>query len=123
MIDCKYFRVCGAPMCPMDEKLQNRVWYPSEEICRNREYLNLQLIKTQKKIAKKTRNKDGYYTFEMLNRNIRVTAAIKGLDPNKEDEVEKKRWFKIHPPIKKLSAEKKRVLSERAKKYLINGSK
>jgi hypothetical protein len=48
---CPYFGSCNAPICPMDPNKEISVWYPDEEICRNREFGNLDFIITQKKIA------------------------------------------------------------------------
>ena len=114
--ECRYFNNCAATLCPLDKNIETRIWFPDEEICKNREYANFPFVKTQKKIAKRTRNREHFYTFEMLNRNMRVTSAIKGIDPDKEGMVGIERWFRIHPKSKSISAEKRKELSERAKR-------
>jgi len=61
-MDCK-FESCSAPICPLDEQsLKKGIWYPGEEICHKR--LGLQWIKIQRRIAKKVKNKDRYFTYK-----------------------------------------------------------
>jgi hypothetical protein len=33
-MDCKYFDGCSAPLCPKDEGIADRTWFPDEDICR-----------------------------------------------------------------------------------------
>ena len=113
MKNCRYFNRCEAPICPLNKNVKSAVWYPDEGICKL--YRNRQYIKTQKKIAKKTRNRDTFYTFDMLNKNIRVTSAIDGLNPDKDIEEQVERWNKAHPEI---TEEELKALSERAKVVL-----
>jgi hypothetical protein len=31
-MDCKYFDGCSAPLCPKDEGIADRAWFPDEDI-------------------------------------------------------------------------------------------
>jgi len=119
--DCKYFHNCSANLCPLDLDLSKRIWLPeendTEEICRNPEFAGLQFIVTQKKIRKVLRNRekerDDYFTFEMLNRDITVKSGIKGIPLDPPDTVKdaftwyrkkEKIWIARHPERRELSA-------------------
>lgn len=117
--ECNKWDNCNAPLCPLDsESLEHCVWYPGEEIC-TKPAGDYQWIKTQRKIARvlgvKSNNDPafeyGYFTVKMLDRNMRVTKATKGLDPNKEEAPQLKRWLKQHKGLKPLSeAQRQRLL-------------
>ena len=77
MMECKFYENCSAPLCPLDSG--NHVWFPDEGICRNK----LDWVKNQKKIAKKAKDREGYYTIDMLKQIQRVTAGIVGADPDR----------------------------------------
>ena len=114
-VDCTLAGKCSSPLCPLDEEsLLEGVWYPDEEICRK---YNCQFIKTQKKIAKRTRDNSTYYTHEMLNRNFVVTKAIAGLDPDKGRAAQLARWLKTHPALKPLSDEERKKRAEMLRKH------
>jgi len=111
---CKHFESCGAQLCPEDKaSLQNCCWFADEEICRNSEYSKLQFIKTQKKIAKKSKDTYTYYTYDMLNRNFRVTTAIIGLNPDNDREYELNKWFKSKPEITEEEQKRKADFARR----------
>jgi len=118
--ECKRFDSCSAPLCPMDENsLSNGIWYPDEEICQLRIYCNEPWIRNQKKIARKVRNKDFYFTLEMLSRNCIITIATEGLDPDNNDlydDLAVKRWLNKHPEKPTLSEAKKEELKSRLAK-------
>jgi len=130
--DCKYFHNCSANLCPLDLEISKRIWIPSEndtdEICRNSEFSNLQFIKTQKKIRRTLRNRekerDDFFTYGMLNRNIIVRTGIMGIfqDPpeNTKDPMawyakKEREWISNHPEIK-LSKNDIQKLTSRFKK-------
>jgi hypothetical protein len=112
--DCKRFDRCNANLCPMDSKsLEEGTWMPDEEICTLREYCQTDWIRNQKKIARKTRDFDSYYTVRMLEQNCIVGKGISGVDPDhdyadREKDVVK--WLKAHPEKPKMSKEKKERL-------------
>lgn len=117
--ECQYYDDCSAPLCPLDpESLKHGIWYPDEEICQKRSVPDW--VKVQRRIAKKTSDVDKYFTFEMLARVYKVTQGIVGLDPDKEEKPQLKRWLEKHPPKssvkKELTEEEKAVLRERLKK-------
>jgi hypothetical protein len=49
-MDCKYFDGCSAPLCPRDEGMADRAWFPDEDICRLADVPAW--VKRQRKIAK-----------------------------------------------------------------------
>jgi len=77
-IECPYFDSCNAPICPLDEHKGNAIWYSDEAICKNRDFSDLEFIKTQIKIAKvnKTHSVKGYFTFKMLDQKIILRSGI-----------------------------------------------
>ena len=97
---CSFYDKCSAPLCPLNESnMKNCIWYPDEEICKNREFSNLEWIKRQRKIAKRAKRIDRYFTFEMLNHDCIIAKGIEGLDPDKPEKPQLTRWFEKHPPI------------------------
>lgn len=109
--DCNHYETCNAPMCPYDENLNKMIWYPDEDICKKRDVPNW--VKKQRKIAGKIREKSGYFTLEMLDRHFRITKALKGLDPNKDEVPQLERWKDAHPEITEEEMER---LKERGRK-------
>ena len=80
--DCKHLDTCKSPLCPIEERNLHQIWYPNEDVCRNRYYQRLHWIKKQKLIAKKHGSADRYFTVEMLSNILRVRKGIEGADPN-----------------------------------------
>ena len=114
--ECKYFDTCDAPFCPADEKnLDNTIWFPDEEICKLQAFCHEPWIRNQKKIAKKSRNTDFYFTNRMLKQNCVIGRRIEGLNPEHDFFVRKRdedRWLEDHP--------EKRILSEEERGKLQN---
>ena len=105
--ECTKFDTCNAPMCPLLKKhLGIACWYADEDTCNMK---RAQWLITQKKIAKKAKDNDTYYTFEMLNRNIVVRGGITGLDPDKAEEPQLKKWLTAHPEQTKESLATKAI--------------
>lgn len=72
---------CSAPIYPEDESsLKNAIWYPDEPICPKRG-LNLSWLKIQKRIARKAKDKDRYFTFKDFQ-VLRVRSP-RGHNPDK----------------------------------------
>jgi len=116
---CRHFDYCNAPLCPLNAKhLIIDAWYPDEEICRLKTATNW--IRIQKKIAKKTKDKNTYYTYKMLNRNCRVGNGMIGLNPDKPEKPQLRAWLKKHPPKKAASEKQKKLLVEVRKKRQTN---
>lgn len=117
MDDCPLFDKCNAPLCPLDENsIINGIWYPDEEVCKKKA---IELwVKNQRKVKKRSRDTEKYFTASMLNRNIRVRNGITGLgtDSNLDDE---KKWIEKHPEIRELSEKEKNVLRERFKNNIL----
>lgn len=114
--DCPKFDICSAILCPLNFP-ERYTWYPSDEICKNRDYFNLDWIKNQKKIAKKAKDESKYFTFQMLNRNCRITKGIIGLDQEKDEGFQLKKWLTLHPAQKKMSLAQRKAVGERLRKY------
>lgn len=111
MIYCSFLNKCNAPICPLDENsIMDGLWYPDEEICKKR--FNLVWIKNQKKVKKKAKNKEKYFTVSMLNRNIIIKTGILGLDYNASYEDECK-WIDKHPEKRILTEEEKNIIRKR----------
>jgi len=130
--DCKFFQTCSANLCPLDPIISRRMWLPEEndtyDICRNPEFAGLQFVITQKKIRRALRNRteerDDYFTYEMLNRNIIVRPGIQGAPSDPPDNVrdpmswyarKEKVWILKHPE-RKLSQDDIEKLTSRFKK-------
>ena len=109
MCDCRYFDGCSAPMCPKDNNVKQRTWFPDEDICSLKDVP--EWVKRQRKIAKKAVGFEaGYFTLAMLIRNCFIAKGIKGLDPDKPEkdrEKDENQWLEKHP-IKKAVSENER---------------
>jgi len=96
------------------------MWFPDEPICATEGMsTDYPWLQTQKKIAKKTRNQDRYFTGKMVQRNCVVRSGLVGLDPNRDEKPQLDRWFRDHPEKKKrreLTEEEKVIFRERMKK-------
>jgi hypothetical protein len=112
---CRHFNSCSASLCLLDpEHLKIGIWYPDEEICRLKSVPNW--VKIQKKIAKKTKDKNTYYNYEMLNRNCKVGTGMTGLNPDKPKELQLIAWLNKHPQKKAITEKQKKILVEARKK-------
>jgi hypothetical protein len=115
---CPYFNSCNAPICPLDENKEKAIWYSDEAICKNRDFFDLEFIKTQKKISKLNKKYEviGFFTFKMLNRSLIVKKGLEGL--NEESDFNKLRkyeqnWILRH---KGISIELKTEMVDRLSK-------
>jgi len=115
--DCPRYETCSATICPLNKPNEGSTWYPEENICKNKDYSNLEWIKNQKKIAKKTKDMSKYFNFQMLNRDCRITKGIIGLDPEKDEGLQLKKWLALHPVMKKMSLAQRKAVGERLRKY------
>ncbi len=117
---CKLFFNCSASLCPLDPEITNKIWLSEEtetgEICRNPDFSNKQFIITQKKIKKalkkSNRERDDYFTYEMLDRDIVIKSGIEGIPLDPPDTVKnsekwyktkEKKWLSNHPIKKQIS--------------------
>lgn len=110
-MECSVFQKCNAPLCP--EKNNDDIWYPEESICTT---MSPTWVKVQRKIAKKTKSLNTFYTLKMLKQNCRIGSGMKGIDPDKDIEAQEIIWFKKHPVKKELSAENRKIIAERMAK-------
>jgi hypothetical protein len=115
--ECTSHLGCSASMCPLDPPLKEVCWYPEEKICRRN--FPPDWVKIQKKIKKKTRSLNTYYTFEMLNRNCIVKGGMVGLDADRPEEAQLKSWLRRHKAKRVLTDKERDILRERFKKSLL----
>ncbi|MCG2718353.1 MAG: hypothetical protein L6408_05910 [Nanoarchaeota archaeon] len=64
------------------------IWYPDESVCRRKDISNTDWIQKQKKIARISKNKEGYFTVERLIKIERFSSKMKGENPDKENPLE-----------------------------------
>lgn len=84
---------------------------PDEEICPSRTHgAGLKWIENQRKIKKRAKREDLYFTVKMLDRDIIVKTGIEGLDPNEEEAPQLRRWMEKHPEKSARSAGRRKRL-------------
>jgi len=99
--ECPSFLRCNAQLCPLDKDLSSRMWYPDEDICGATGMSEIPWLKKQRKIARKCRDKEKYFTVEMLKRLSQVRRGTVGLNPDGKHESQLKRWLFVHPKYEK----------------------
>jgi hypothetical protein len=101
------------------------IWYTDEEVCRKQGLGKILWIKNQRKLQKGEKTqKRGYFTKEMLDRNIRLSKTTAGINPDSINTAElEKNWIESRKPIRELSEEEKNVLRDRIKKASLQGVK
>ena len=118
MMDCRYFDGCSAPLCPKDEGVADRTWFPDEDICRLADVP--EWVKRQKKVSRKAAQ-GGYFTLAMLKQDCRIKEGMKGIDPDGTDEkraADEAAWFMAHPVMTAEMREKLRAGGEQKKELL-----
>jgi hypothetical protein len=118
-MDCKYFDGCSAPLCPKDEGVADRTWFPDEDICRLADVP--EWVKRQRKVSRKAAM-GGYFTLAMLNHDCRISKGMKGIDPDgtdKERAADEAAWFKARPAITAEMREKLRAGGRKKGSYYI----
>jgi hypothetical protein len=129
MMDCRYFDGCSAPLCPGDEGIAARTWFPDEDICRLADVHDW--VKRQRKVSRKAAS-GAYFvvlrvqqiksnTLAMLKQDCRLSRGMKGIDPNgtdKEQANDEAAWFKAHPVITAEERERNRVIGLKNKGFL-----
>lgn len=53
MEQCRLFKECSAPLCPLDSNLNKRIWCVDEPICKSRKFGQHRWIKKQRSIRKR----------------------------------------------------------------------
>jgi hypothetical protein len=117
-MDCKYFDGCSSPLCPKDEGVADRYWFPDEDMCRLAAVP--EWVKRQRKVSRKAAQ-GGYFTRAMLKQDCRICKGMKGIDPNgteKERAAEEAAWFKTHPVITAEERERNRASGLKNKGFL-----
>ena len=99
--DCRTFEECSAPLCPLDENLYERTWFPDEPICRSKNHgSGMQWMISQRKVRKKSADSTTCYTLRMLDRNFVVKKGIKGVEPDSKDFPDAvRKWIRERPEI------------------------
>lgn len=84
--ECPRFKTCAAPLCPLNPEIDQHTWYPDEEICRRNGFTGrYRWIRVQKKIQKRARCRNRYFTKEMLESVFAVLSGTKGVNPDTDD--------------------------------------
>lgn len=120
---CPRYPRCDAPLCPLDQDIGKGMWFAEEPICPRRQFGQLDMIKTQRKIKKRAGNRSHYFTVEMCTRHCRIRKGIKGLSPSlpRDNEPQRvKRWLARHPPERGISEEERRQFGHRMKQFKDN---
>jgi hypothetical protein len=120
-MDCRYFDGCSAPLCPKDEGVADRTWFPDEDICRLADVP--EWVRRQRKISRKA-TMGGYFTLAMLKHDCRICKGMKGIDPDgtdKERAADEATWFKAHPVITAEERERNRASGLKNKGFLGGG--
>lgn len=103
MEDCKYYENCEAQLCPLDELIDNNVWYPDEDVCCSGKFKHLGWVKRQKSLRRhKGTSEQGYFTKKMLEQLGRITTKTKGLNSDKKKTADAWVAQKIHKKAGKL---------------------
>jgi hypothetical protein len=107
---------CSAPICPLFG--WSDTWYADEEICSNKEYSKELIVQNQRKIAKRSRDHDTYYSAVMLGHSFIIKSGIRGLDPDraKYQNSDERTWIRSHPEKKELTEEERNRVRERFSK-------
>jgi hypothetical protein len=122
MMKCRYFDGCSAPLCPRDEGIADRTWFPDEDMCRLKDVPGW--VKRQRKVSRRAAP-DGYFTVAMLNQDCRIPQGMKGIDPDGTEEERaacEAAWFKAHAVITAEERGKKRATGLKNKGFLNGGS-
>jgi hypothetical protein len=98
-------------LCPKDEGVADRTWFPDEDICRLKDVPGW--VKRQRKVSRRA-TPEGYFTMAMFNQDCRIPQGMKGIDPNGSEEERaacEAAWFKAHPVITAGERERNRALA------------
>jgi hypothetical protein len=121
MMDCKYFDGCSAPLCPRDEGIADRSWFPDEDICRLKDVPGW--VKRQRKVSRKAAE-GGYFTVAMLKHDCQIRKGMKGIDPDgtdKERAAWEAAWFKEHPAMTAEERQRRRITGLKNKGFINGG--
>jgi hypothetical protein len=124
-MNCRYFDGCSAPLCPKDEGIAERTWFPDEDMCRL--ICVPEWVKRQRRVSRKAAlgcalsgalgcALSGYFTVAMLKRDCRISKGMKGIDPNGTDKTraaDEAAWFTAHPVITEEDREKYKARAEK----------
>jgi hypothetical protein len=80
---CRHFQNCDASICP-EQNPDETIWFPDESVCRSKHYAALKWVRKQKKIQRKTKYRDFYFTKSYIEKIRRVTSGTRGLRPDKD---------------------------------------
>jgi len=112
-VNCPQFEDgCSVPICPLDNvSIECGIFYPDEEICRRRDFQNLDWVRKQKAVVKARAPSDKYFTVDILKAIKQVRKGIEGINPDQPLE-------KAKEAERKWIAEKKsgRVIAKRTKR-------
>jgi len=114
------FNVCSANLCPFDSQVEDRIWYPDEEVCKKGGITeDYPWIKIQRKISRKCRDPNKYFTVKMMRNVSRVTKKITGLNPDINYKRQLTNWLKGHKR-RVYTEEERRIFAKRLRKNISN---
>lgn len=96
--ECRYKEACEAQLCPMDEDIDNYVFYADEEVCKNMKFRNLHWINRQMALRKKYKKSSdiGCFNKGMLEVLGRVTHKTRGLKVTQSGEQTPEDWVRTY---------------------------
>ena len=96
---CRYEEDCIAQLCPLDETIDDHIWYADEDICRSGQYKHLSWVRRQKSMRKKGATVDnGFFTKKMLECMHAASKKTKGINPDilREGKITPEAWISNH---------------------------
>jgi len=101
---CPHFSTCSAPLCPEASNVEKAVWFPGEDICKRS---GIDFAARQRRIARAGSGSGTCFTVSMLKRDIVMTKALQGLDPERPRREALASWLARHKGKTPLSEEEK----------------
>ncbi|MEA1909914.1 MAG: hypothetical protein U9M89_02755 [Patescibacteria group bacterium] len=114
--DCHRFDYCGAPLCPLDSDIGDRIWYPGDPICcKSGACTEVRWVRIQKKLDRIARNRDRYFTKNMLAVIYSPQKGTLGINPDRDDCLQAEEgWVRKRGDITKKIAKARKVGLESA---------
>lgn len=75
---CPRYGKCSAPMCPLErDSIRCGVWFPDDEICKNRKFIGESVEKRKDRETKATRDHD----MIMIKQQRKIQKSARGTAP------------------------------------------
>ena len=76
--ECRYYKVCEAPICPLDDSFNYANWFADEMVCKLPRFSKEKWYKVQKALKRNSRS-TGYFTVDMLNNVAQARRNLEGV--------------------------------------------